>query len=128
MATLGLPSHDRIDQMDGYFRFAYGVVELGDGIGVDARRVGLFGLLRSSPPPARKRRRPSSSRRLLSCAVAPGVEGRETGHLAWHGARFPDRIIPGSAHITRFVSYAVERRLAGEPEEFGQARWPEWPA
>src|SRR5712691_972835 len=33
-----------IDQMTGYFRFAYGVVELGDGIGVVPVAVGLFGL------------------------------------------------------------------------------------
>src|SRR3989338_11471098 len=33
-----------IDQMSGYFRFAYGVVELGDGIGVVPLAVGLFGL------------------------------------------------------------------------------------
>src|ERR671936_1430669 len=33
-----------IDQMKGYFPFAYGVVELGDGIGVVPVAVGLFGL------------------------------------------------------------------------------------
>src|ERR671925_1130304 len=33
-----------IDQMTGYFRFAYGVVELGDGIGVVPVAVGLFGV------------------------------------------------------------------------------------
>ena len=35
MAALGLLlGMVGIDQMSGYFRFAYGVVELGDGIGV----------------------------------------------------------------------------------------------
>jgi putative tricarboxylic transport membrane protein len=33
-----------IDQMSGYFRFAYGVVELGDGLGVVPVAVGLFGV------------------------------------------------------------------------------------
>src|SRR5205823_1075013 len=33
-----------IDQMTGYFRFAYGIVELGDGIGVVPVAVGLFGV------------------------------------------------------------------------------------
>ena len=33
-----------IDQMSGYFRFAYGVVELGDGIGIVPVAVGLFGV------------------------------------------------------------------------------------
>src|ERR671935_686456 len=33
-----------IDQMTGYFRYAYGVVELGDGLGVVPVAVGLFGV------------------------------------------------------------------------------------
>src|SRR3989441_8207841 len=45
MAALGLLlGMIGIDQMTGYFRFAYGVVELGDGIGVVPVAVGLFGL------------------------------------------------------------------------------------
>src|SRR5207237_10299053 len=45
MAALGLLfGMIGIDQMTGYFRFAYGIVELGDGIGVVPVAVGLFGL------------------------------------------------------------------------------------
>jgi putative tricarboxylic transport membrane protein len=33
-----------IDQMTGYFRFHYGLAELGDGIGVVPMAVGLFGI------------------------------------------------------------------------------------
>src|ERR687892_984684 len=45
MAALGLLlGMVGIDQMSGYFRFAYGVVELGDGLGVVPVAVGLFGL------------------------------------------------------------------------------------
>src|SRR5688572_21310736 len=45
MAVLGLLlGMVGIDQMSGYFRFAYGVVELGDGLGVVPVAVGLFGL------------------------------------------------------------------------------------
>jgi putative tricarboxylic transport membrane protein len=45
MAALGLLlGMVGIDQMSGYFRFAYGVTELGDGIGVVPVAVGLFGL------------------------------------------------------------------------------------
>src|ERR687898_1108788 len=39
--TLGMVG---IDQMTGYFRFSYGIVELGDGIGVVPVAVGLFGV------------------------------------------------------------------------------------
>src|SRR5262245_34850342 len=45
MAVLGLLlGMVGIDQMSGYFRFHYGVVELGDGLGVVPVAVGLFGL------------------------------------------------------------------------------------
>ena len=45
MAALGLLlGMIGIDQMSGYFRFAYGIAELGDGIGVVPVAVGLFGL------------------------------------------------------------------------------------
>src|SRR5678809_166392 len=45
MAALGLLlGMIGIDQMSGYFRFAYGVVELGDGLGVVPLAVGLFGI------------------------------------------------------------------------------------
>src|ERR687898_1428669 len=48
MAALGLMlGMIGIDGMTGYFRYAYGVVELGDGIGVVPVAVGLFGIAES---------------------------------------------------------------------------------
>ena len=45
MAALGLLlGMIGIDPMTGYFRFSYGVVELGDGIGIVPVAVGLFGV------------------------------------------------------------------------------------
>ena len=45
MAALGLLLGTvGIDQMTGYMRYAYGVVELGDGLGVVPVAVGLFGV------------------------------------------------------------------------------------
>src|SRR4249919_2824982 len=45
MATLGLLlGMIGIDPMTGFFRFSYGLVDLGDGIGVVPVAVGLFGL------------------------------------------------------------------------------------
>jgi putative tricarboxylic transport membrane protein len=45
MAVLGLLlGMIGIDQMSGYFRFSYGIVELGDGLGVVPIAVGLFGI------------------------------------------------------------------------------------
>jgi putative tricarboxylic transport membrane protein len=123
MAALGLLlGMIGIDQMTGYFRFAYGVVELGDGIGVVPVAVGLFGLSEilltaggGQPPEVAK----PKLRELLPTRL----EWRQTW---WPVARgtglgFLIGIIPGSAHvISSFVSYAVERRLSRTPQEFGQ--------
>jgi putative tricarboxylic transport membrane protein len=108
--------------MTGYFRYAYGVVELGDGIGVVPVAVGLFGLAEilataglATPPQVVKPR----LRELLPTRQ----EWRES---AWPIGRgtvlgFLIGIVPGSAHIiASFVSYAVERKLSKRPEEFGQ--------
>lgn len=123
MAVLGLlAGMVGIDQMSGYFRFAYGVVELGDGIGVVPAAVGLFGLSevlltagQAAPPEVIKPRRREllPSRQEWRESVAPIGRGTVLGFLIG--------IIPGSAHIiASFVSYAVERRLSRRPEEFGR--------
>jgi putative tricarboxylic transport membrane protein len=122
MAALGLlVGMVGIDQMTGYFRYAYGVVELGDGIGVVPVAVGLFGLAeilatagRETPPEVVKPR----LRELLPSRA----EWRESAAPIGRGTLlgFLIGVIPGSAHIiSSFVSYAVERRLSKRPEDFG---------
>ena len=111
-----------IDQMTGYFRFAYGVVELGDGIGVVPVAVGLFGIAeilatagQTAPPDVMKPklRELLPTRREWRESVLPIGRGTALGFLIG--------IIPGSAHIiSSFVSYAVERKLSKRPQEFGQ--------
>jgi putative tricarboxylic transport membrane protein len=111
-----------IDQMSGYFRFAYGVVELGDGLGVVPVAVGLFGVAeilatagQAAPPAVIKPRLREllPSRREWRESAAPIGRGTLLGFLIG--------ILPGSAHIiSSFVSYAVEKRLAARPEEFGR--------
>jgi putative tricarboxylic transport membrane protein len=110
-----------IDQMTGYFRYAYGVVELGDGIGVVPVAVGLFGIAeiltsagQVTPPPVikPKLRELLPSRQEWRDSAMPTARGTVLGFLIG--------IIPGSAHIiSSFVSYAVERKLSKKPEEFG---------
>ena len=123
MAALGLLlGMIGIDQMTGYFRFVYGVVELGDGIGVVPTAVGLFGLAeilatagQATPPPVikPKLRELLPSRQEWRDAAWPIGRGTVLGFLVG--------IIPGSAHIiSSFVSYAVERKLSRHPEAFGQ--------
>jgi putative tricarboxylic transport membrane protein len=122
MATLGLLlGMIGIDQMSGYFRFSYGVVELGDGLGVVPIAVGLFGIAevlatagQETPPQVLKPRLREllPSRQEWRDSVMPIGRGSVLGFLIG--------IIPGSAHIiSSFVSYAVERRLSRHPEEFG---------
>ena len=123
MAVLGLLlGMVGIDQMSGYFRFAYGVVELGDGLGVVPIAVGLFGIAEvlatagQAVPPAvlkPKLRELLPSRQEWRDSVMPIGRGTVLGFLIG--------IIPGSAHIiSSFVSYALERRLSRHPEEFGR--------
>jgi putative tricarboxylic transport membrane protein len=111
-----------IDPMTGFSRFTYGLVELGDGIGVVPVAVGLFGLseilLTAGQPTAPEVIKPRlrellPSREEWRASLGPIGRGTVLGFLIG--------IIPGSAHIiSSFVSYAVERRLSKHPERFGQ--------
>jgi putative tricarboxylic transport membrane protein len=123
MAALGLLfGMVGIDQMTGYFRFAYGVVELGDGIGVVPVAVGLFGLAEILVT-AGQEKPPEVLRPTLRELLPSRREWRES---AWPIGRgtvlgFMIGIIPGSAHvISSFVSYAIERKLSARPEQFGK--------
>jgi putative tricarboxylic transport membrane protein len=123
MAALGLLLGTiGIDQMTGYMRFAYGVVELGDGLGVVPVAVGLFGLAeilatagQPTPPDVIKPRFRElfPSRQEWRDSSMPIARGTVLGFLIG--------IVPGSAHIiSSFVSYAVEKRVSKHPEEFGR--------
>jgi putative tricarboxylic transport membrane protein len=122
MAALGLLlGMVGIDQMSGYFRFAYGIVELGDGLGVVPVAVGLFGVAEilataGQPVPPKviepRLRELLPSRTEWRQSAGPIGRGTVLGFLVG--------IIPGSAHIiSSFVSYALEKKLSKHPEEFG---------
>jgi putative tricarboxylic transport membrane protein len=110
-----------IDHMSGYFRFSYGIVALGDGIGVVPVAVGLFGIaeiLATAGNPLRpdvlkpKLKDLLPSRQEFRDSIFPIGRGTVLGFLIG--------IIPGSAHIiSTFMSYAVERRVSKHPEKFG---------
>jgi putative tricarboxylic transport membrane protein len=123
MAALGLLlGMIGIDQMTGYFRFHYGLVELGDGIGVVPVAVGLFGLSEILMT-AGQAMPPNVIRPRLRDLLPSRREWREAGAPIGRGTvlGFLIGIIPGSAHIiSSFVSYAVEKKLSRQPREFGQ--------
>jgi putative tricarboxylic transport membrane protein len=110
-----------IDHMSGYFRFSFGIAELGDGIGVVPTAVGLFGIaeiLATAGNPIRpdvikpKLKDLLPSRQELRDSIAPICRGTFLGFMMG--------IIPGSAHIiSTFMSYAIERRISKHPEKFG---------
>jgi len=123
MAALGLLlGMIGIDPMTGFSRFTFGLIELGDGLGVVPVAVGLFGLseilLNAGQP-------------LVAEVVKPRLRELLPSWQEWRESVWPIGrgtligffigIIPGSAHIiSSFISYAVERRLSKRPERFGQ--------
>jgi putative tricarboxylic transport membrane protein len=122
MAVLGLLlGMVGIDQMSGYFRFAYGVVELGDGLGVVPVAVGLFGLAEILAT-AGQAVQPKVIEPKLRELLPSRAEWREATGPIGRGTvlGFLVGIIPGSAHIiSSFVSYALEKKLSRRPQEFG---------
>jgi putative tricarboxylic transport membrane protein len=123
MASLGLLLGTiGIDVMTGHFRFAFDIKELGDGIGIVPVAVGLFGLGELLATP---------SKQVQSDIVRPRIRELLPTRTEWRQAAMPIArgsvlgfligIIPGSAHIiASFMSYAIERKVAKNPEEFGK--------
>jgi putative tricarboxylic transport membrane protein len=111
-----------IDVMTGYTRFSFGVIELGDGVGIVPVAVGLFGvseiLLAAGASTMPEVQRPKlrdlmPSREEFRLSVGPIARGSVLGFMIG--------IIPGSAHIiSSFVSYGIERRISKHPERFGR--------
>jgi putative tricarboxylic transport membrane protein len=122
MAALGLLlGMIGIDHMSGHMRFAYGLVELGDGIGIVPVAVGLFGLSEILLT-AGKTETPTVLKPKLRDLLPSRKEWQEAASPVGRGTLvgFLIGIIPGSAHIiSSFVSYALERRLSKHPEKFG---------
>jgi putative tricarboxylic transport membrane protein len=123
MAALGLLlGMIGIDNMTGHFRYSFDLPELGDGIGIVPVAVGLFGLGEILATP---------SKNVTGEVITPKLRDLFPTRQEWRQAAMPIArgsvlgffigIIPGSAHIiSSFLSYALERRLSKNPEEFGK--------
>src|SRR5258705_345621 len=111
-----------IDGMTGHFRYSFDIPELGDGIGIVPVAVGLFGLGEILSTPSRTVTEKVAAPRLAELlptrnewrqSVMPIAPGSLLGFLIG--------ILPGSARIiSGFLSYALEKRIAKNPEEFGK--------
>jgi len=109
------------DVNSGVVRFAFGVLDLTDGIGFTVIAVGLFAVAevlanverRESPAPVAGRIRDvMPSARELRDAAWPAVRGTVLG--AFFG------LLPGAgAALPSFASYLVEKKLAHDPARFG---------
>jgi putative tricarboxylic transport membrane protein len=123
MAALGLFFGTvGIDLMSGFFRFQYGLVELGDGIGIVPVAVGLFGISEILLTAGQKTA-PEVQKPRLKDLLPSRAEWRQSFAPIGRGALlgFVIGIVPGSAHIiSSFVSYALERRISKHPERFGK--------
>ena len=123
MAALGLfLGTIGIDLMSGFFRFQYGLVELGDGLGIVPVAVGLFGISEILLT-AGQGKPPSVQKPKLRDLLPSGTELRQSAGSIGRGTLlgFVIGIVPGSAHIiSSFVSYAIERRISRHPERFGK--------
>src|SRR5882757_222366 len=110
-----------IDVLTGHFRYSFDIPELGDGIGIVPVAVGLFGLgeILSTP-----------SNTVVDKVVSPRLRELLPNRTEWRQSAMPIArgsvlgflvgVLPGSAHIiSSFLSYALEKRISKNPEEFG---------
>src|SRR5262249_21211460 len=111
-----------IDVMTGHFRYSFDIPELGDGIGIVPVAVGLFGLGEILATP---------SSAVVGKVISPRLAELLPNRDEWRQSALPIArgsalgflvgILPGSAHIiSSFLSYALEKRIAKHPEEFGK--------
>ena len=113
-----------LDQLSGFARFTHGRVELGDGVSFLAVAMGLFGVAEILV---------NVEKTVVLDIIKPKLSTllptREDWKRSWgpilrgSGVGFLIGILPGAAHIiSTFVSYALEKRLSRNPEEFGHGR------
>lgn len=106
-------------------RFTFGTLTLADGIDLVPLAIGLFGLsevlfiARQSPDGPQLLKAPSTltaflpNREEARRSIAPIARGTVLGFLVG--------LLPGGgAALASFLSYSVEKKLARNPEEFGQ--------
>ncbi len=111
-----------IDSQTGQTRFAFGVPELLDGVDVVVLAVGLFAVGETLYVAAYSSRLPETLEKLKGSIWMSRDDWRRSAP-AWLRATFigfPFGSIPaGGSEIPTFLSYALEKKLAKHPEEFG---------
>jgi putative tricarboxylic transport membrane protein len=123
MALLGmLLGTVGIDPISGVARFTFGTLALNDGVGLLPIIMGLFGVSEVLL---------NVDRRVQQEIIRTRIAGLLPTRADWRASAVPIArgsalgfvlgILPGmGAIIPTFISYALERRLAREPERFGR--------
>src|SRR6185295_12424725 len=102
--------------------YSFDIPELGDGIGIVPVAVGLFGLGEILSTPSKTVTEKVTPPRLIEL-LPNREEWRQSAMPIARGSvlGFLVGILPGSAHIiSSFLSYALEKRIAKNPQDFGQ--------
>jgi putative tricarboxylic transport membrane protein len=111
-----------LDPLTATPRFTFGRIELSDGLNFAAMAIGLFGISEilmsfgqnaDERPKAPKLREMIPTKKEAKDSIMPTLRGSGIG--------FFFGIVPGVGHIvSTFASYAVEKSLSKNPEEFGK--------
>jgi putative tricarboxylic transport membrane protein len=116
LATIGL------DPLTATPRFTFGSLEMSDGLSFAAIAIGLFGvseILMSFSQSAAERPTAPTLRQM----IPTGSEVRQSVMPIARGSviGFAFGMVPGVGHIvSTFASYALEKSLSRNPEEFGK--------
>jgi putative tricarboxylic transport membrane protein len=113
-----------LDPIEAVARYTFGVIELTDGISFVAIAIGLFGVSEilltieriATIEPIRPALRDLLPRWADLRASMPAI-------MRGTGIGFVFGLIPGpSGVLSTFTSYAIEKRLSGDPDSFGKGR------
>jgi putative tricarboxylic transport membrane protein len=110
------------DVNSGHFRFTLGMMELADGISLIAVAMGLFGVSEVISSIDRTRVRQAAGSINLRSMLPTRDEMRRFWWpvLRGSGVGAIVGILPGTGpSVASFMSYAVEKRVAKDPERFG---------
>ncbi|MGE3064861.1 MAG: tripartite tricarboxylate transporter permease [Hyphomicrobiaceae bacterium] len=124
MATLGLMAGTiGVDLISGENRFTMGALSLADGISLSVAAIGMFGIGELLDNLTDKSRGPTVINQKISNLLPNREDWRRSARPMARGTiiGFLLGILPGAgAVVSSLVSYAVEKKRARNPQEFGE--------
>lgn len=112
------------DMSTGVQRYTLGFGELFDGISLVALAMGLFGVSEVMASINQARQRSADDRKVTFRSMIPTADDlRRSIFPIWRGSALGSFLgaLPGTGvTISAFMAYAVEKRVAKQPERFGK--------